>query len=57
LIAIAIRGTTKEIRKYFKYGKVEYIRRFYRNEGTLVILKILKNGDILAIKKSQDKEL
>jgi hypothetical protein len=57
LIAIAARGTTKEIRKYFKYRKVEYIRRFYRNGGILIILETLKNGNILAIEGSQDEEL
>jgi hypothetical protein len=42
----------KEIQKYFKYKKVEHIRRFYRNGNTLISLKISKNGDLLAIEES-----
>jgi hypothetical protein len=47
----------KETRKYFKYRKVEYIRRFYRNRNTLVFLKISENGNLLATEESQDEEL
>jgi hypothetical protein len=47
----------KEIQKYFKYRKVEYIRRFYRNRNTLVFLKISENEDLLATERSQDEEL
>jgi hypothetical protein len=47
----------KEIRKYFKYRKVEYIRRFYRNKNTLTSLEISENGDLLATERSQDEEL
>jgi hypothetical protein len=52
LITIAIRGNVKETRKYFKYRKIEYIRRFYRNGETLITLKISENGDVLAIERS-----
>jgi hypothetical protein len=52
-----IEARAKEIRKYFKYRKIEYIRRFYRNGNTLISLKISENEDILATKKSQDEEL
>jgi hypothetical protein len=52
-----IGARVKEIQKYFKCRKVEYIRRFYRNENTLISLKISENGDLLAIERSQDEEL
>jgi hypothetical protein len=42
----------KEIQKYFKYRKVGYIRRFYRNGNILIFLEMSKNGDLLATKKS-----
>jgi hypothetical protein len=47
----------KEIQKYFKYRKIRYIRRFCRNENTLIFLKISENGDLLATKRSQNEEL
>jgi hypothetical protein len=47
-----IGARVKEIQKYFKYKKVRYIRRFYRNRNTLISLKISENGDLLAIKES-----
>jgi hypothetical protein len=52
-----IEARLKEIQKYFKYRKIEYIRRFYRNRNTLIFLEILENGDALANKKGQDEEL
>jgi hypothetical protein len=52
-----IGARVKEIQKYFKYRKIEYIRRFYRNGNILVFLEISENRDLLAIEKSQDKEL
>jgi hypothetical protein len=52
-----IEARAKEIRKYFKYRKVEHIRRFYRNGNTLIFLKMSKNGDLLATERSQDEEL
>jgi hypothetical protein len=52
-----IETRVKEIRKYFKYRKIGHIRRFYRNENILISLKMSKNGDLLAIEESQDKEL
>jgi hypothetical protein len=52
-----IEARAKEIQKYFKYRKVEYIRRFYRNGNTLISLKMSENGDLLAIEESQDEEL
>ena len=47
----------KEIRKYFKYERVEYIRRFYRQKNTLNSLKTSKNETVLIEKRSQDEEL
>jgi hypothetical protein len=47
-----IETRAKETRKYFKYRKIEYIRRFCRNGNTLVSLKISENGDILATEES-----
>jgi hypothetical protein len=47
-----IGARAKEIRKYFKYRKVEYIRRFCRNRNILISLKISENGDLLATKES-----
>jgi hypothetical protein len=47
-----IEARAKETRKYFKYRKVEYIRRFYRNRNTLIFLKISENEDLLAIEES-----
>jgi hypothetical protein len=49
---VTIGARAKEIQKYFKYRKVEHIRRFYRNENTLVSLEILENGDLLATEES-----
>jgi hypothetical protein len=58
LDAIATVGArTKETRKYFKCGKVGYIRRFCRNGNTLVSLEMSENGDLLATEGSQDEEL
>jgi hypothetical protein len=58
LDAMATTGArSKEIRKYFKYGKTGHIRRFYRNGNTLVSLEMSENGDLLATEKSQDEEL
>jgi hypothetical protein len=47
-----IEARAKKIQKYFKYRKIEYIRRFYRNENILIFLKISKNGDILVIEEN-----
>jgi hypothetical protein len=47
-----IGARAKETQKYFKYKKVRYIRRFCRNENTLVSLKMSENGDLLAIEGS-----
>jgi hypothetical protein len=52
-----IGARAKEIQKYFKCRKIEYIRRFCRNGNTLISLEISKNGDILVIKENQDEEL
>jgi hypothetical protein len=52
-----IEARAKEIRKYFKYRKVEHIRRFCRNRNTLISLKISENEDLLATERSQDEEL
>ena len=55
----------KEKRKYFKYKKVNYIRRFCRNKenlskekkDTFVVFKKSKNENVLKRKKSQNEEL
>ena len=47
----------KEIRKYFKYGKVEHIRRFCRQKDTLNSLETSENGTVLTKKRSQNEEL
>jgi hypothetical protein len=47
-----IEARAKEIQKYFKYRKIEYIRYFYRNGNTLISLEILENRDILVIEKN-----
>jgi hypothetical protein len=47
-----IEARPKKIQKYFKYRKIEYIRRFYRNKNTLISLKISENEDVLVNKKS-----
>jgi hypothetical protein len=51
------KGNARETRKCFKYGKVGYIRRFYRSGGTLVTIETSENGDVLATEGSQDEEL
>jgi hypothetical protein len=52
-----IEARAKETQKYFKYRKMGYIRRFCRNENTLIFLEISENGDLLATERSQDEEL
>ena len=47
----------KEIRKYFKYKKIEYIKRFYRQKNIFNSLKTSKNETILTKKKNQDEKL
>ena len=47
----------KEIRKCFKYEKIEYIRRFYRQKNILNSLETLENETVLTEKRSQDKKL
>ena len=47
----------KEIRKYFKCGKVEYIRRFCQQKNILNSLETSKNETVLTEKKSQNEEL
>ena len=47
----------KKIRKYFKYGKIEYIKRFCRQKNTFNSLKTSKNKIVLTEKESQDEEL
>ena len=47
----------KEIRKYFKYEKVEHIRRFCQQEDTLNSLETSENETVLTEEGSQDEEL
>ena len=47
----------KEIRKYFKYEKVEYIKRFCRQKNTLNSLETSKNKTVLTEKENQNEEL
>ena len=55
----------KKKRKYFKYEKVKYIRRFYRNKENLskrkkdilVTFEELENENVLKRKKNQDEKL
>ena len=55
----------KEKRKYFKYGKVDYIQRFCRSkenllkekEDTLIAFEESENENVLKKKGSQDEEL
>ena len=42
----------KKIRKYFKYEKIEYIKRFCRQKNILNDLKTSKNEIVLTKKKS-----
>ena len=52
-----IKTRKRKIRKYFKYEKIEYIRRFYRQKNTFNSLKTSKNETVLTKKKSQDEKL
>ena len=47
----------KEIRKYFKCKKIEYIKRFYRQKNVLNNLKTSENETVLTKEKSQDEKL
>ena len=55
----------KEKRKYFKYEKVNYIRRFCRSKenlskekkDTLTVFEKSKNENVLKKKKSQNEKL
>ena len=42
----------KKIRKYFKYEKIEYIKRFYRQKNILNNLETSKNETVLIKKKN-----
>ena len=42
----------KEIRKYFKYEKIEYIKRFCRQKNILNNLKTSENETVLTKKRS-----
>ena len=42
----------KKIRKHFKYEKIEYIKRFCRQNNILNSLKTSKNETVLIKKKS-----
>ena len=47
----------KKTRKYFKYEKIEYIKRFCRQKNIFNSLETSKNETVLTKKKSQDKKL
>ena len=55
----------KEKRKCFKYGKVDYIRRFCRNKESLskekkdilIVFEKSENENILEKKRSQNEKL
>ena len=47
----------KEIYKYFKYEKIEHIRRFCRQKNIFNSLKTSENETVLTEKESQDEKL
>ena len=56
---------SKKKRKYFKYEKVDYIRRFCRNKenlskekkDTLIVFEKSENENVLKKKRSQNEKL